>query len=232
MTQQLTLSVRWQKMALAKPQPPTSHTHLKLKHTDATFAQEMMASDLHTWHAVRAGDKLALRSVFEEHYAALCRFAMQWTSDADDAEEIVQKMFVELWEKRSELKIEITLRSYLYASVRNRCLNFLKHQKVEAVHAQYVRRTSSEQENISEIDEVNAALQQALLKLPEQCARVFHLVKMEGKRYAEVAEELGISVKTIENHMTKALRILRSELSEYLPICLWLLYFLNHEIVN
>lgn len=197
-----------------------------------TFAQSMLSQDAHIWLSIQKEDQAAMQKVFEENYASLCRFAVQWTADFDEAEEIVQKMFVDLWEKRNEIQIEITIRSYLFGAVRNSCLNFLKHKKVMASHQLYVKTTTSEAEQLEDLSGVNDALHRAIEALPEQCARVFRMVKMEGMRYAEIAEHLQISTKTIENHMTKALRILRHELRDYLSICIWLVFLLSNEPMN
>ena len=199
-------------------------SHLRAEQSGITFGDAMLSDELNTWQRMKAGDQLALKSVFQMHYAPLCRFAMQWTADKDESEEIVQKLFVDIWEKRNELSIELTLKSYLFAAVRNRCLNYIKHKKVVALHQRNARHESPQLLEISNLDEVSKSLEEAIQSLPEQCQRVFRLVKMDGKKYAEVAEELDISIKTIENHMTKALRVLRIQMRDYLPLLPWLFF--------
>lgn len=174
--------------------------------------------------AIRAGSERDFEAIFRQYYASLCRYARQLLPDPDEAEEEVQAMFLAIWEKREGLLITVSLKSYLYRSVHNRCLNRLKHAAVRDEHRDYVHHVGEEmaespaQRVIGE--ELAHQIQRAIQKLPEQCRLVFTLSRYEELRYGEIAEQLGISIKTVENQIGKALRILRTELSEYLPIVL------------
>ncbi|WP_317171577.1 RNA polymerase sigma-70 factor [Spirosoma profusum] len=174
--------------------------------------------------AIRAGSERDFEAVFRQHYASLCRYARQLLPDADDAEEEVQAMFLALWEKRNGLIITVSLKSYLFRAVHNRCLNRLKHAAVRNEHREYVEyrgevmADSPAQALIG--DELANQLQRAIQKLPEQCRLAFTLSRFEELTYNEIAERLGISIKTVENQIGKALRILRTELSDYLPVIL------------
>jgi RNA polymerase sigma-70 factor (ECF subfamily) len=172
--------------------------------------------------AIRAGSEHAFETVFQEHYAPLCRYARQLLPDPDEAEEEVQAMFLALWEKREGLLITVSLKSYLFRAVHNRCLNRIKHTAVRneyREHVQYVGETTAESPVQTLLgDELAGRLQTAIQKLPEQCRLVFTLSRFDELRYGEIADKLGISIKTVENQIGKALRILRTELSEYLPI--------------
>ncbi|WP_420151251.1 RNA polymerase sigma-70 factor [Spirosoma sp.] len=178
--------------------------------------------------AIRAGSERAFEDVFRQHYASLCRYACQFLSDPDDAEEEVQAMFLALWEKRNGLIISISLKSYLFRAVHNRCLNRIKHAAVRDEHREYTRymgeqRVDSPAQTVIG-DELASRLQIAIQKLPEQCRLVFSLSRFDELKYSEIADQLGISIKTVENQIGKALRILRTELSEYLAITFVLLY--------
>ncbi|WP_365981512.1 RNA polymerase sigma-70 factor [Spirosoma sp.] len=174
--------------------------------------------------AIRAGSERDFEAVFRQYYASLCRYARQLLPDPDEAEEEVQAMFLAIWEKRQGLLISVSLKSYLYRSVHNRCLNRLKHASVRDEHRDYIQHIGEEtaespaQRVIGE--ELAHQIQRAIQKLPEQCRLVFTLSRYEELRYGEIAEQLGISIKTVENQIGKALRILRAELSEYLPVVL------------
>ncbi|GAB3947622.1 RNA polymerase sigma-70 factor [Spirosoma harenae] len=172
--------------------------------------------------AIRAGSEHDFETVFRQYYASLCRYARQLLPDPDDAEEEVQAMFLALWEKRSGLLITVSLKSYLYRAVHNRCLNRIKHSSIRNEHQEYARYVGEEAvESPAQTvigDELATQVQQAIQKLPEQCRLVFTLSRFEELRYGEIAERLGISIKTVENQIGKALRILRTELSEYLPM--------------
>ncbi|AKD55207.1 RNA polymerase sigma-70 factor [Spirosoma radiotolerans] len=178
--------------------------------------------------AIRDGNERAFESVFRQYYAPLCRYARQLVADPDEAEEEVQAMFLTVWEKRENLAITVSLKAYLYRAVHNRCLNRIKHVSVRNEHQEHTRYLG---ETLVESpmqtllgDELSDRLHRAVQKLPEQCRLAFTLSRFEELTYGEIAGQLGISIKTVENQIGKALRILRVELSEYLPaLILWLL---------
>ncbi|GAB3221613.1 RNA polymerase sigma-70 factor [Spirosoma arcticum] len=174
--------------------------------------------------AIRQGDERAYEIIFRQHYAPLCRYARQFLTDADEAEEEVQAMFLALWERRDGLFITTSLKGYLFRAVHNRCLNRIKHFAVRdeyQQHARYVAETTAESPMQRLLgDELSDRLRMAIQKLPEQCRLAFTLSRFEELRYGEIADQLGISPKTVENQIGKALRILRTELSDYLPLLL------------
>lgn len=146
---------------------------------------------------------------------------MNYVTDQDQAEELVQEVFANVWSKSGNLKIQSSPRAYLFTSTRNACLNFLKHKRVEHT---YLEQTTFHQEQGDpvEYEELVNRLERAMEKIPEKCREIFELNRFEGKRYKEIAEELGLSLKTVENQMGKALKILRKELGDYLPFIIWL----------
>src|SRR5690606_11564606 len=152
--------------------------------------------------------------------------------DVEDAEEVVQSTFLLVWEKRETLEIRTSAKSYLYAMVRNACLNVLKHQKIRQRHeaeekALGERSRDSLHETVAG-KELEYRIQEAVEQLPEQCRMVFKLSRFEELKYSEIAEQLNISVKTVENHMGKALRVMREQLKDFLPIVFIILNgFLN-----
>lgn len=175
--------------------------------------------------ALAEGRREVFEMLFREWYTPLCRFACTLLSDRDDAEEAVQQVFVTLWEKREDLAIENSIRAYLYRAVRNTCLNHLKHLRVRRNHAAYTQATGSlESDGIPAemaYSQLEVRLASALDRLPAQCRLVFERSRFGGLKYAEIAAELSISVKTVENHMGKALRLLREELLAYAPLLWW-----------
>jgi RNA polymerase sigma-70 factor (ECF subfamily) len=166
--------------------------------------------------------------VFKTHFKNLHVYAYTIIKDDAAAEEIVQNVFYKLWEKRDQVKIEQSLSAYLYRSVHNDCLNYLKHAKVKAahqVHAGHNSHITDNQGDPAALKELREKIEAALNELPEQCRTVFQMSRFEGLRYRMIADELGISVKTVENHMGKALRLLRSKLAAFLPVLV--LLFIN-----
>jgi len=166
--------------------------------------------------------------VFKSHFKALHAYAFTILKDEDAAEDIVQQVFYKLWERREQTEINQSVSAYLYRMVYNDSLNFIKHQKVKAAHQSYTRHTMNEgAEHISKrlvAKELSEKIQIALNKLPEQCRTIFQMSRFEELKYKEIADKLNLSVKTIENQMGKALKIMRSELVEYLPlIIVWIL---------
>lgn len=159
--------------------------------------------------------------MFRTWYKPLCAYANGFLRSRDEAEEVVQAVFIQFWEKRNNLEIEISLKSYLYRAVRNGALNKIKHEKVKLEYAGYAKSSNADIEAPSEnleVEELQFKIRHALMKLPEQCRKVFELSRFEELKYAEIAERLGISVKTVENQMGKALRIMREQLQDYLPL--------------
>jgi RNA polymerase sigma-70 factor, ECF subfamily len=166
--------------------------------------------------------------VFKAHFKNLHIYAVTIIKDDAAAEEIVQNVFFKLWEKRGQVKIEQSLTSYLYRAVHNESLNYLKHAKVKAAHQAHAGQNSHIQDNTTDpaaLKELRQKIDAALNELPEQCRTVFQLSRFEGLKYRMIADELGISVKTVENHMGKALKLLRTKLAEFLPILV--LLFIN-----
>jgi RNA polymerase sigma-70 factor (ECF subfamily) len=137
----------------------------------------------------------------------------------DEAEDVVQKMFCTLWDKRTELDVQVSLKSYLYRSVHNTCLNRLKHERVRDAHkADFTYRHGGAHNSADErmaYDELTAAVERAVAQLPKQCRTVFELSRSETLTYPEIAERLKISRNTVENHICKALRLLREKLKEF-----------------
>jgi RNA polymerase sigma-70 factor (ECF subfamily) len=146
------------------------------------------------------------------------------------AEEIVQNMFVRLWERRDLLDVQTSVKAYLYKCVHNDCLNYIKHKKIKARYQDHAAFTMNDQaERTSDklvLGELQNRLQAAMNELPEQCRTIFQMSRFEELKYREIAEELGLSVKTVESQMGKALRILRVKLVDFLPI---LLLFMHHR---
>lgn len=165
--------------------------------------------------------------VFKANYKALHAYACTILKEETAAEEIVQNVFYKLWERKEQLDTLDSPSAYLYRSVYNDCLNHIKHSKVKAAHHTYTLHTTKEGDNglaHTSVQELEGKLNVALQKLPEQCRTIFQMSRFEELKYREIADKLGLSVKTIENQMGKALRILRTELAEYLPILLILLH--------
>lgn len=179
--------------------------------------------------AIRQGNERVFETVFKKHYQALCNYACGILKDMDDAEEVVQSIFLKFWEQREAIEINVSLKSYLYRAVHNTCLNRLKHLKIQETYRQYVgdylENSYDSATDILDKVELESRIEDALEKLPEQCRLIFKMSRFEELKYQEIADRLGLSVKTIENQIGKALKIMRTELSDYLPVVLLIMLF-------
>jgi RNA polymerase sigma-70 factor, ECF subfamily len=182
--------------------------------------------------ALIAGDITAYEMIFRTYYQPLCNYAYTFLQDKEEAEEIVQGTFLSVWEKRDTLAIHTAVKPYLYAMVRNACLNVIKHAKIKQKHAvEEIALAAHGHDSVSHAvatSELEMKIHEAMEKLPEQCRLVFKLSRFEELKYAEIADQLCISIKTVENHMGKALKIMREQLKDYLPLLIVLMNgFLN-----
>ena len=169
---------------------------------------------------IRRGDEGAFDDVFRAHYAPLVGVAEAMLRSRAAAEDVVQDVMLELWRRREALPVQESLRAYLFRATRNRALNQLRHGRVERRSEPHVAGATADPPRAPASlveEEIDAALNEAVNGLPERCREVFELSRVHGLRYAEIAGTLGISIKTVEAQMGKALRILRERLAPWLP---------------
>lgn len=187
----------------------------------------MNLSDQQQLKPLAEGDINAFEMLFRTYYKPLCNYAYTFTQDKDEAEEIVQSTFLSVWEKQSSIQIQTTIKPYLYAMVRNACLNVIKHEKIKQKHVTEELALGEEAyESVTQVvhtSELEKQIHKAMEKLPEQCRLVFKLSRFEELKYAEIATQLNISIKTVENQMGKALKIMRDQLKDYLPLLIVLM---------
>ncbi len=191
------------------------------------YHPDLTADDIDRFSLIQAGDESAFEGLFREHYAVLCGFARKFVKDPVVAEELVQELFTQLWDKRESLNPENSIRSYLFTSIRNSCLNHLKHQNVRNRHADYARnlpvQMAPEPSQELEAAELQARIQLAINELPDRCGEIFKMSRFEGLKYDEIAAKLELSPRTVEVQIGKALKILRQILAEWLPVMVaWL----------
>ncbi|MDQ8154275.1 MAG: RNA polymerase sigma-70 factor [Gemmatimonadota bacterium] len=169
---------------------------------------------------IRLGDEQAFDGLFRQYYAALVGFTESIVRDRAVAEDVVQDVLLEVWRRRESLEIDLTWRSYLFRAARNRALNDLRHARVAQNAEPYVRGPESvEPSSPARLDatELDRAYRRVLASLPEPVREVFQMSRRDGLKYGEIARALGISVKTVEARMGRALKELREQLSDWLP---------------
>ena len=169
---------------------------------------------------LRNKDKRAFELVYNEYFSILVSYAYRFLDTIEDAEEIVQEVFVKFWDKCDKLAPDSSVKSYLYRSVHNTCLNKIKHEKVKDGYKHYVVQFM-EDSVILEFEEGDGEslmerINREIDKLPPRCREIFKLSRFEGLKYQEIADHLEISVKTVEVQMGKALKVLREALKDVL----------------
>ena len=166
---------------------------------------------------IRNGDINAFENLFRSSYNALVNYARTILKDTDSSEEIVQELFYVLWRDRKKIKITSSVNGYLFRSVYNRCMHYIDHRKVINKHEDEAKNslrvnTPDPAEELH-YKEMYEKITKTIEKLPERCAKIFWMSRLDGLKYAEIASELSISVKTVEANMSRALKKLRKELS-------------------
>jgi RNA polymerase sigma-70 factor (ECF subfamily) len=178
--------------------------------------------------SLKNGDELLFEKVFKTHFNSLFNYACTILKNETAAEEVVQQVFFKIWEKREILPEEVMLKAYLYRAVHNESLNNIKRQKVRTNYQMHAVSSAGQSiDNTADkvsMTELQHQLHKAVNELPEQCRTIFQMSRFEDMKYKEIADELNISPKTVENQMGKALKILRSKLAHFLPMIVYLLF--------
>jgi RNA polymerase sigma-70 factor (ECF subfamily) len=174
--------------------------------------------EIQLFEQVRKGDHKAFELLFHRYYSGLCHYATKMIRDNESAEEIVQDFFVKLWEKKESIIVDISIRNYLLRSVKNLCLNYIKHNKIKADYSKQILTENKSKTNkepaFLEID-LAEKIEESINLLPEKRREIFRLSREEGLKYREIAKKLNISVKTVETQMSLAIKSLRDNLSKY-----------------
>jgi RNA polymerase sigma-70 factor (ECF subfamily) len=172
------------------------------------------------------GNIKAFEAVFNNYYHGLIYFATSYLRNREDANDIIQSVFLTLWERRATLQPNTNLTAYLFTNTRNQCLNYLNHLKAKSNYLSFQEHNWNDlQLNIYALEEFNPSgleyeelekkLQKALDSMSEDCARIFRMSRFDGLKYSDIADKLQISVKTVEKKMSIALAHLRNELKVF-----------------
>lgn len=158
------------------------------------------------------------RTIYSQYYSKLCVFADSILKDEDEAEEIVQRIITKLWEQRNKFDTIENIKSYLFRSVKNHCMNTITHKKIEDkykseawVELKNLELKAIESDVTKKIEE---QLHEAITNLPDKCQEILKMSKFDGYKNKEIAEKLDISVKSVEAYITKAFSILRNTLNK------------------
>lgn len=154
---------------------------------------------------------------FDQYYEGMHRYCITMIRDNQEAEDIVQSVFLDVWKDREKLEIHTSIQAFLYKGVYFKCMNKIKAGKVENKYLQ-TKLNYTESNDPAIYEEVSTLIDETLNGLPEQCRKIFMMSRFDGMRYNEIAHALNLSPKTIENQMGKALKTMRAALSEHLQI--------------
>lgn len=179
---------------------------------------------------LKQGNEDAYKKVFTTYYRVLHNYAFTIIPDETTAEEMVQNVFYKLWMKKDKLEILLSLKAYLYKSVHNECMDQIKkrrHLGIFKSHVLHNNKNLVSGEDAGrrvELSDLERKLQKALNDLPVDCRTIFQLSRYEGLKYQQIADHLGLSIKTVESQMGKALKRLRISLAEFLSLLIFFLW--------
>lgn len=172
--------------------------------------------ELFLWASVRDDDSEAFALLFRTHYATLCLLSKRYTNDITTSREVVQDIFIHLWEHRKEIDITTSLKSYLTVAVKFNSIRRIENDRRISVYLDVFPEPGQEFFDHLEFAELQKSILDAIESLPEQCKKVFLLSRFDQLKYIEIANTLSISVKTVEAHMTKAMRLIQNHLNNSL----------------
>jgi RNA polymerase sigma-70 factor, ECF subfamily len=185
-------------------------------------------SDSHFLSCFKEGNEFAFEKIFKADYNRIVGFCQQFIGDKDKSKSLAQEAFIKLWLNREKIETVNGIHSFLYTSAKTDCLNHLRHNKVVSNYQDKQLQLKESQLNSEildtfdfnqiELTELERIINLSISHLTEKCRLVFKLSRLEGKKNNEIAEELNISVKSVEANITRALKSLRLSLSEYLPL--------------
>jgi RNA polymerase sigma-70 factor (ECF subfamily) len=179
-------------------------------------------------------ENIDFKQVYVTHYSKMKRFAKEYVLIEEEAENIVQDVFLQLWENRKIIRMSINLVAFLFTATKNRCMDYLKHKKVvmKATNALLEEQKMTMEMNLEALEvfdqsvfgeeDVETLLNNAINSLPEKCREIFIKSRLEGKKHKEIAHELNISTHTIEAQMNIALKKLREQLKNYLLLLIFI----------
>ena len=172
------------------------------------------------------GSQEAFQKIFETYFKVLVVFAKRFVQDLSIAEDLVQDVFVKLYEKRNTIQFHSSLKSFLFQAVHNKCIDYLRSVKVKSVHHEHLLKTADSADYTDSMlqVELEERIYQVIQSLPDQCALIFKKSRFEGKKNQEIADELSISKRTVETQISKALKRLRQDVMPYIKLLAFIVF--------
>ena len=179
----------------------------------------MDAADKKLLANLKKNKESAFDELFRKYFQNLTWFAMKMVKSKETAEEVVQDLFVNFWEKRHELELKVSIKAYLYRAVYNNSIHASRKEKLhDSNEITLVNELSEDFDNLLETSELETRIYGLIEQLPTECKRIFKLSRFEELKYKEIAEQLQISIKTVETQMSRALKFLRNHMSDYIKL--------------
>ena len=194
----------------------------------------MVFGNIHLFEKLKKGDDAVFEIIYKKYAPRLYYFVYEYIPQKDIVENIIQETFMVLWNKRNDLVVNTNIGAYLYTVTKNNCLYKLRDQKYQRqlfdttdiseieLKANYTALSNLETSNLT-MSEITKIIERTMEQLPPQCRMVFNLSRFEEKKNKEIAEKLNISEKAVEGHITKALKVFRIALKDYIPFISFLL---------
>ncbi|WP_374172551.1 RNA polymerase sigma-70 factor [Flavobacterium tructae] len=190
--------------------------------------------ELNLFESFKEGDETAFTYFYDKYFRRIQSFSIQFIYDKDEAENLAQEAFLNLWQNRKDIESLNGIPSYLYTYAKSKCLNMIRHNKVKDKFKNDILNQKERELDIEilnsvqfdtlELNELERLIQESISDLPPKTKAVFIKKRFENKKNAEIAEEMQVTLKAVEAHMTKALKILKTKLSDYLFLIFILIY--------
>ena len=178
------------------------------------------------FESFKEGNETAFTYFYDKYFRRIQSFSVQFIYDAEEAENLAQEAFLNLWQNRENIESINGIQSFLYTYSKSKCLNLIRHNKVKDKFKNEVLNQKERELDIEvlnsisfdtlELTELERIIQESINELPPKTREVFIKKRFENKKNAEIAEEMQVTLKAVEAHMTKALKILKTKLSDYL----------------
>lgn len=178
----------------------------------------MDTKDVEIYGLLKTDGEKAMELIYNQYYSYLCHATYKILNDSNATEDIVQDVLMEIWKKKEVINITTSLKAYLRRASINKALNYLRSKKLKFENDDSIKETfigTDDSHQKVEFDELSTVINKTIEGLPEKCRIIFSMSRFEQLSYAEIAKELEISTKTVENQVSKALRILRLSVKEY-----------------
>ena len=182
------------------------------------------------FHRFKNGDELAFEKIFKSNNGQIVAFCNQFITDWDKSQSLAQEAFINLWLNREKIETLNGIKAFLYTYAKSSCLNYIRHRKIVSKYEDLQLHSKESQLNREilesfdfnslEFIELEELIMKSINELPDQCRRVFMLSRFQGKKNKEIADDLEITVKSVEANITRALKLLKHNLADYLPIFL------------